>query len=336
MDTLILAIESSCDETACSVVKNGREVLSNVISSQIEIHQRFGGVVPEIASRNHTMAINSVVDLALKNANVKLDDITAIAVTYGAGLVGSLLVGVSYAKALSYATKKPLIAVSHIKGHIAANYIEHEDLQPPYLCLVVSGGHTALIKVTDYIHHEKLGQSYDDAVGEAFDKVARVLGLPYPGGPNIERLAKEGNENAYAMPKMLKNEESYNFSYSGLKTHVVNLVHNYQQKNEKYSIEDICASFQKAAIDPLVEKTIKAAKEFKMDTITIAGGVAANGYLKDKLTKAAKKEGIKVLSPSLVLCTDNAAMIGSAGYYNYINNYSMSDLDLNATATIEL
>lgn len=336
MDTLILAIESSCDETACSVVKNGREVLSNVISSQIEIHQRFGGVVPEIASRNHTMAINSVVDLALKNANVKLDDITAIAVTYGAGLVGSLLVGVSYAKALSYATKKPLIAVSHIKGHIAANYIEHEDLQPPYLCLVVSGGHTALIKVTDYIHHEKLGQSYDDAVGEAFDKVARVLGLPYPGGPNIEKLAKEGNENAYAMPKMLKNEESYNFSYSGLKTHVVNLVHNYQQKNEKYSIEDICASFQKAAIDPLVEKTIKAAKEFKMDTITIAGGVAANGYLKDKLTKAAKKEGIKVLSPSLVLCTDNAAMIGSAGYYNYINNYSMADLDLNATATIEL
>lgn len=332
---LILGIESSCDETAAAVVENGRNMLSNVINSQIDIHRRYGGVVPEIASRNHVTAIESVVDEALKGAGASLADVDAIAVTYGAGLVGALLVGVSYAKALAYAAKKTLIAVNHIKGHIAANYIAHKNLQPPYLCLVISGGHTAIIDVGDYVTHKLIGTTVDDAVGEAFDKVARILRLPYPGGVQIERLAADG-EATIPLPKMFKGEPHYNFSYSGLKTAVINYVHTVEQRGQEVNAADVAASFQKAAIDALVEKTVRAAKTIGHKKIVLAGGVAANVYLRTSFDAAAKSNGLTVYYPPLVLCTDNAAMIASAGYYNYINGVGISDSTLNAVPSIPL
>ncbi|HEY8418829.1 MAG TPA: tRNA (adenosine(37)-N6)-threonylcarbamoyltransferase complex transferase subunit TsaD [Clostridia bacterium] len=332
-DIFILAIETSCDETSAAVVKNGREVLSNIISSQIEIHQRFGGVVPEIASRNHTMAIVNVIDQALKQADIVLDDIDAVAVTYGAGLVGALLVGVSAAKALSYMLNKPLIAVNHIRAHIAANYLE-SDLEPPFLGAVVSGGHTELVDIKDYTHYEILGSTLDDAAGEAFDKVARVLGLGYPGGPKIDKLAKEGKHSIefFKTAKMISDE--YAFSYSGLKTAVVNYIHNAKQRGEEINIPDICASFTYYALEPIVQKAFDAAKKLGYQNIALAGGVAANSYLRQRFEEMGTKHGIKVYIPKLEYCTDNAAMVASMGYYNYINNVGISDLTLNAVPSL--
>ena len=334
-DVIILAIETSCDETSAAVVKNGREVLSNIISSQIDIHKRFGGVVPEVASRNHITAITNVVDEALIVAGIKQEELTAVAVTYGAGLVGALLVGVSFAKAYAYALNIPLIKVSHIKGHIAANYIAYKEFTPPHMCLVVSGGHTAILKIEDYINHKYLGGTLDDAVGEAFDKVARALGLAYPGGPNIDRLAKLGEANIIFTKKSeLKNP--YDISYSGLKTAVINYINTKKQKGEEININDICASFQSQAINTLAEKCIRACKSYKTDKLCVAGGVAANSYLRQKLQKECDLNNIKLYIPPMILCTDNAAMIGSAGYFNYINNEGTGNLDLNAVSTIKL
>ena len=333
-DVKILAIESSCDETSCAVIKNGRECLSNIVSSQIDIHTRFGGVVPEVASRNHITAIDNVVNLALKESGVSLNDIDAIAVTYGAGLIGSLLVGVSYAKGLSYALNKPLIAVNHIYGHIASNYLTHKDLKPPFICLLVSGGHTAIIKVDDYNQHEIIGETLDDAVGESFDKVARVLGLGYPGGPKVSELAKQGKSNIV----FAKNNDSlgYNFSFSGKKTAVINYIHKLEQAKQPINKQDICASFETWVVDELVEKTIRACKEFNYKNVVIAGGVSANSYLREQLNKSAEKEGIKCFVPEMKYCTDNAAMIGSAAYYSYINNKDIADISLSAKPNLSL
>lgn len=327
----ILGIESSCDETAAAVVEDGRNVLSNVISSQIEIHRLYGGVVPEIASRNHVVNINGVVDEALEAANCTLSDIDAIAVTYGAGLIGALLCGVSYAKALAMATDKPLIAVNHLHGHIAANYIAHEELKPPYLCLIVSGGNTALVNVKGYTEFEVIGETQDDACGEAFDKVARVLGLRYPGGPEIDKLADKGEANIpMPVPKFGKGE--YKFSYSGLKTAVINYVHN----TKNIVPENVAQSFRHAAVTQLVENTVRAVRQFKFREVTVAGGVGANKYLREKMLEASQKEGFKVYFPTQVLCTDNAAMIASAGYFDYIEGKGIAGLDLNATAVLGL
>ncbi len=334
-DALILGIESSCDETCASVVKGGREVLSNVISSQIDIHKRFGGVVPEIASRNHTMSVVSVVDEALKNAGVTLSDIDGIAVTYGAGLVGALLTGVTYAKTLCYALDIPLIKVNHIRGHMAANYLQDKTLEPPFLCVVTSGGHTAILKVTDYLNHEFLGGTLDDAVGEAFDKVAKTLNLPYPGGPQISRLALEG-ENSVILPKMLKNEKNYNFSYSGLKTAVINYVHTKQQKGEDFSKADLAKSFEVAAIDVLVEKSEYAMKNHNLDTVVVCGGVGANDYYRLKMAEMATSNKFKLVLPDKIFCTDNAAMIAAEGFIQYYFGKELSDLDLNAVPQIKL
>ena len=322
----ILAIESSCDETSCAVIEDGRKCLSNIVSSQIDIHTRFGGVVPEVASRNHVTAIDNVVKLALTEAKCELKDIDAIAVTYGAGLIGSLLVGVSYAKGLSYATGKPLIAVNHIYGHIAGNYLTYEDLKPPFICLLVSGGHTAIIKVSDYNHHEIIGSTLDDAVGECFDKVARVLGLGYPGGPKVSKLAESGNANI----KFTKPNDSlgYNFSFSGKKTAVINYVHKIEQNGEELPKADICASFETWVVDELVEKTIKACKDSGFDKIVVAGGVSANTRLRNELNKRAEDNGIKCFVPMFECCTDNAAMIGSAAYYAYCDNIGIADMSL--------
>ncbi|MDD4211370.1 MAG: tRNA (adenosine(37)-N6)-threonylcarbamoyltransferase complex transferase subunit TsaD [Clostridia bacterium] len=334
-DILILAIESSCDETSIAVVKNGREVLSNVISSQIEIHKRFGGVVPEVASRNHTMAIVNVLDESLQVAGVTLKDIDAVAVTYGAGLIGALMVGVNFAKGLAYANNLPLIAVNHIKGHIAASYLAFKELKPPFICLVVSGGHTAILKVTDYTKHTLIGSTLDDAVGEAYDKVSRMLGLGYPGGPKIDKLAKEGEANIQFTSRD-KLAKTFNSSYSGLKTAVINYVHTLKQKGAELPINDICASFQVAAIDGLIEKAIKVAKKHKMNKIVLAGGVAANSYLRARIDNRSKEEGLTVYYPPRVMCTDNAAMIGSAGYYNLINEEGMADLSLTPKPSLPL
>jgi N6-L-threonylcarbamoyladenine synthase len=332
-DILILGIETSCDETSAAVVKNGREVLSNIISSQIEIHQRFGGVVPEIASRNHTMAIVNVIDQAINQANITPDDIDAVAVTYGAGLVGALLVGVSAAKALSYMLNKPLIAVNHIRAHIAANYLE-SDLKPPFLGAVVSGGHTELVDIKDYSNYDILGSTLDDAAGEAFDKVARVLGLGYPGGPKIDKLAQEGKRNIefFKTAKMISDD--YAFSYSGLKTAVVNYIHNAKQRGEEASIHDICASFTYYALEPIVQKAFDAAQKLGYKNIALAGGVAANSYLRHRFEERGKKLGIKVYIPKLEYCTDNAAMVASMGYYNFINKIGIADLTLNAVPSL--
>ena len=334
-DVLILGIESSCDETAAAVVKNGREVLSNVINSQIDIHKRYGGVVPEIASRCHIEAVNTVIDEALEKAGVAFSDIDAIAVTYGPGLVGALLVGVSAAKALSYALKKPLVNVHHIKGHICSNYVAHHDLKPPFVCLVASGGHSHIVYAKDFLEYEIMGMTRDDAAGEAFDKIARVLGLGYPGGPKIDALAKEGNPHAVEFPRVKMAEDSLDFSFSGVKTAVINHIHKLDQKGEEYNKADIAASFQEAVCDALVSHTIEAANRKNLKTVVIAGGVASNSALREKMATEAKKRGIDVLYPPPVLCTDNAVMIASAGYYEYISGVR-ADMRLNAVASLPL
>ena len=316
-DTLILAIESSCDETAASVVKNGRCVLSNIISSQIAIHTLYGGVVPEIASRKHIEKINQVVEAALKEADVTLDDIDAIGVTYGPGLVGALLVGVAEAKAIAYAKKKPLVGVHHIEGHVSANYIEHPDLEPPFLCEIISGGHTHLVIVKDYGSFEILGRTRDDAAGEAFDKVARAIGLGYPGGPKIDKLAKEGNPHAIDFPRAHMEDAPYDFSFSGVKSAVLNHLNKCRMTGEPIVEADIAASFQQAVVDVLVDNAIRAAKDYHMDRLAIAGGVASNGALRAAMEAACEKEGIRFYRPSPIFCTDNAAMIGVAAYYEY-------------------
>ena len=332
---LILGIESSCDETAASVVKNGRCVLSNIISSQIAIHTLYGGVVPEIASRKHIEKINQVVEAALKEADVTLDDIDAIGVTYGPGLVGALLVGVAEAKAIAYAKKKPLVGVHHIEGHVSANYIEHPDLEPPFLCEIISGGHTHLVIVKDYGSFEILGRTRDDAAGEAFDKVARAIGLGYPGGPKIDKLAKEGNPHAIDFPRAHMEDAPYDFSFSGVKSAVLNHLNKCRMTGEPIVEADIAASFQQAVVDVLVDNAIRAAKDYQMDRLAIAGGVASNGALRAAMEAACEKEGIRFYRPSPIFCTDNAAMIGVAGYYEYMAGVR-SGLDLNAVPNLKL
>lgn len=332
---IILGVESSCDETSISIVKNGREVLSNVIATQIEIHRRFGGVVPEVASRNHIMAINNVYEEALKEANVSPNDIDVVAVTYGAGLMGALLVGVNFAKTLAYSLNIPLISVSHVEGHICANYVSHKDLEPPFICLMVSGGHTAILKVDSYVHHTLLGSTIDDAAGEAFDKVARVLGLCYPGGVEIDKRAKLGKKNI----KFVKHDsmkDTLDFSFSGIKTAVINYVNNKKQKNEEICVEDVCASFQELVTEELSSKVVRACKQENMNKIVVAGGVGANSELKAKLEKLCAENSIKLFTPELKLCTDNAAMIASCGYYNLKNGKNLADLSLTAKPTVML
>ncbi len=326
-DIITLGIESSCDETSVAVVKNGRIVLSNVINTQIAIHTQFGGVVPEIASRKHVENISNVTKEALKQANMSFNDIDIIACTYGPGLVGALLVGVSYAKALSYALNKPLIGTNHIEGHIAANYITNLDLKPPFLCLVVSGGHTHLVHIKDYNKFEILGKTRDDAIGEAFDKVARVIGLGYPGGPKVDKLAKEGTPNIQ-LPKT--KFDNLDFSFSGIKTAVINLNH----KDPNINKADLCASFEKTVTEELIDNTIKAAKTLNINKIALAGGVSANTYIRANFEEL-KNKGYEIFYPDFKLCTDNAAMIASAGYYNFING-KKSDLTLNAIPNLKL
>lgn len=334
-DVFILAIESSCDETAASVVKNGREVLSNIISSQIELHKLYGGVVPEIASRKHIEKINQVIEEALEEADMTLDDMDAIGVTYGPGLVGALLVGVAEAKAISYAKKLPLIGVHHIEGHISANYIENLDLEPPFICLVVSGGHTHLVVVKDYGKYEIIGRTRDDAAGEAFDKVARAIGLGYPGGPKIDKLSKEGNPDAIKFPKAHVADAPYDFSFSGLKSAVLNYLNGCKMKNETIVEADVAASFQKAVTEVLVEHAMMAVKEYGYDKFAIAGGVASNSTLRSAMEEACKKNGIQFYHPSPIFCTDNAAMIGVAAYYEFKQG-TRHGLDLNAVPNLKL
>lgn len=329
---LILAIESSCDETSAAVVKDGRILLSNVISTQIPIHKKYGGVVPEIASRSHTTALVPVVEEALEKAKVSLDDIEAIAVTQGPGLIGALLTGVNYAKAVAFAKKIPLIAVHHIQGHISANFIEFPELKPPFIALAVSGGHSHILKVDDYCKFTLMGSTRDDAVGEAFDKVARVLDLGYPGGVKIDELAKEGNIDAFNFTTHLEKEDNYDFSFSGVKTAVVNLAHNLTQKGEKLPKADIAASFQKSVVRMLVEKAVKAAKDVNFNKIVMAGGVAANSRLRGEIQRMCASAQIELYYPSPILCTDNAAMIGAAGFYTLMNG-KISNIDMNAFAT---
>ena len=334
-DVLILAIESSCDETAAAVVKNGREVLSNIINSQIDIHTNYGGVVPEIASRKHIENIDGVIELALKKAGVTLNDITAIAVTYGPGLVGALLVGVAEAKALAFATGKPLIGVHHIEGHISANYVENKELEPPFAALVVSGGHTHLVKVNDYGSYEIVGRTRDDAAGEAFDKVARAVGLGYPGGPKVDKLAKEGNPHAFEFPRAHVEDAPYDFSFSGIKSAVLNTLNKYEMKGESINKADLVASFQNAVVDALVSRAMMLVKEEHFDKLAVAGGVASNSALRNALQTACDEAGVKFYSPSPGLCTDNAVMIGAAGYYEYIKG-TRHGYDLNAVPNLKL
>ena len=334
-DVLILAIESSCDETAAAVIKNGRQVLSNVISSQIDLHKLYGGVVPEIASRKHIEKINQVIGEALETAGVTLDDIDAIGVTYGPGLVGALLVGVAEAKAIAYAKKIPLVGVHHIEGHISANYIENLELEPPFICLVVSGGHTHLVCVKDYGRYEILGCTRDDAAGEAFDKVARAIGLGYPGGPKIDKLSKEGDANAIKFPRAKVDNSPYDFSFSGVKSAVLNYINGCQMKGIEYNCADIAASFQKSVTDVLVEKAIYGVKEHGFNKLAIAGGVASNSSLRAAMKEACEKNGIEFYHPSPIYCTDNAAMIGVAAYYEYLAG-TRHGWDLNAVPNLKL
>lgn len=334
-DVTILAIESSCDETAAAVVRNGREVLSNVIYSQIDLHTVYGGVVPEIASRKHIEKINQVVDKAMQEAGLSFSDIDGIAVTYGPGLVGALLVGVSFAKALSFATGIPLIGVHHIEGHICANYIENKDLKPPFMALVVSGGHTHLVKVKDYGEYEILGRTRDDAAGEAFDKVARAIGLGYPGGPKVDKVSKEGNADAIVFPKAKVNDSIYDFSFSGLKSAVLNYLNQAEMKGETINVPDVAASFQKAVVDVLVDHSVSAAKEYGFKEVALAGGVASNSALRAAMEKACNENDITLYRPSPIFCTDNAAMIGVAGYYEFIKG-NRSDYHLNAVPNLKL
>lgn len=334
-DVIILAIESSCDETAAAIVKNGREVLSNVISSQIDLHTLYGGVVPEIASRKHIEKINQVVEQALSEAHMTWDDITAIAVTYGPGLVGALLVGVSFAKALAFALKKPLIGVHHIEGHISANYIENKELEPPFMCLVVSGGHSHLVKVKDYGEYEILGRTRDDAAGEAFDKVARAIGLGYPGGPKIDKVSNEGNPEAIAFPRAKVADNEYDFSFSGLKSAVLNYLNSCEMKGQTVNQADVAASFQKAVVDVLVGHSMTALERYGFKKFAIAGGVASNTHLRAAMVEACEKQGVEFYHPSPILCTDNAAMIGAAAYYEYQKGVRHS-WDLNAVPNLKL
>lgn len=334
-DIVILAIESSCDETAASVVRNGREVLSNIISSQIDLHTLYGGVVPEIASRKHTERINQVIREALQSAGMALGEMDAIAVTYGPGLVGALLVGVSAAKAISFASGIPLIGVHHIEGHISANYIENKDLEPPFICLVVSGGHSHLVRVTDYGEYEILGRTRDDAAGEAFDKVARAIGLGYPGGPKIDKVSKEGNPDAISFPRAKVADAVYDFSFSGLKSAVLNYLNSCEMKGIEICQADVAASFQKAVVDVLVEHSIQAVTESGINKFAIAGGVASNSALRSALEKECASRGIDFYHPSPVMCTDNAAMIGAAAYYEYRKGVRHG-YDLNAVPNLKL
>ncbi len=331
----ILGIETSCDETSASVVADGRQVLSNIISSQVKLHEQYGGVVPEIASRRHVELVLPVINQALEKAGVNLSDIDAIGVTYGPGLVGALLVGISAAKGIAFATGKPLIGVNHIHGHIAANYLQHKDLEPPFVCLVVSGGHSHIVYVRDYCEFEILGRTRDDAAGEAFDKIARTLGLDYPGGPVIDKVSRNGNEEAFDFPRVVFDDGSLDFSFSGIKTAVLNFVNTMQQKGGKWRVEDVAASFQKAVVDVLVNNAITAAENTNSKIITIAGGVAANSRLRSLMKEKAEKKNIKVLYPDPVLCTDNAAMIACAAYYYYKKGI-VSDFSLNAIPGLKI
>ena len=328
-DILTMGIESSCDETSVAIVKNGREILSNVIDTQIPIHEKYGGVVPEIASRNHIEAISRVTKKALEEANISFEQIDAITPTYGPGLVGALLVGLSYAKALSFATNKPLVGVNHIQGHIAANYITYKELEPPFICVMMSGGNTQIVHVKNYTEFEVLGKTRDDAIGEAFDKVARVVGLGYPGGPKVDKLAKEGQANI-ELPKTHFDEDTLDFSFSGIKTAVINLHH----KNPDINKADLCASFEKNVTETLMENVKKAIEKTGIKKITLAGGVSANSYIRNEFLKL-EQEGIKVYMPDLKLCTDNAAMIASAGYYNFLSG-KRDELNLNAVPNLKL
>ena len=327
-ETLVLGIESSCDETSVAVVKNGREVLSNVIDTQIKIHEQFGGVVPEIASRNHIEAISRVTKLALEQANVKLEDIDVIAPTYGPGLVGALLVGVSYGRGLAYALNKPLVGVNHLEGHISANYITHPDLEPPFLCMLTSGGNTQIVYVKDYCDMEVLGRTRDDAIGEAFDKVARVIGLTYPGGPKIDKLAEQGKATIN-FPKT--HFENLDFSFSGIKTAVINLNH----KDPNINKADLCASFQKTVTEILIENVKKAIQHVNIKKVVLAGGVSSNTHIREEFEKLGQKLNVQIYKPDLRLCTDNAAMIGSAGYYRYLHG-DISDNTLNAVPNLKI
>ena len=327
-DIITLGIESSCDETSVAVVKNGREVLSNIIDTQIKIHEQFGGVVPEIASRNHIEAISRVTKLALEKANVTLKDIDVIAPTYGPGLVGALLVGVSYGRGLAFALNKPLVGVNHLEGHISANYITHPDLNPPFLCMLTSGGNTQIVYVKDYCEMEVIGKTRDDAIGEAFDKVARVIGLTYPGGPKIDKLAEQGKATI-ELPKT--HFENLDFSFSGIKTAVLNYLH----KNPNVSKPDLCMSFEKAVTEVLIENVTKAIQQTKLDKVVLAGGVSANTHIRNEFQKLGKSLNIRVYEPDLKLCTDNAAMIGSAGYYRFING-DLSKNTLNAVPNLKI
>ena len=334
-DVYILAIESSCDETAAAVVKNGREVLSNVISSQIALHTLYGGVVPEIASRKHIEKINQVIQVALDEAKMTLEEMTAIAVTYGPGLVGALLVGVAEAKAIAYAVGKPLVGVHHIEGHVSANFIEHPDLEPPFVCLIVSGGHTHLVIVKDYGKFEIIGRTMDDAAGEAFDKVARAVGLGYPGGPKVDKAAKEGNPHAIEFPRAKVGGSAYDFSFSGMKSAVLNYINQANMRGETICVPDLAASFQNAVVEVLVSRAVAAAKEYGYDRLAIAGGVASNSALRAGMKAACEKEGLKFYYPSPIYCTDNAAMIGAAAYYEYKNG-TRAGWDLNAVPNLKL
>ncbi len=334
-EVLILGIESSCDETAAAVVKNGREVLSNVIYSQIDLHKLYGGVVPEIASRKHIEKINQVIKKALEDANVTWDDIDAIAVTYGPGLVGALLVGVAEAKAISFALDKPLVGVNHISGHISANYIQDKNLEPPFLCMVVSGGHTHLVMVNDYGEYDILGRTRDDACGEAFDKVARAIGLGYPGGPKVDKLSKEGNKEAIHFPRAVITDYPLDFSFSGLKSAVLNHINSSKMKGEEVNVADIAASFQDCVVDMIVSRTMLAAEEKKVKDIALAGGVAANSGIRNGLKNACAEHGYNFYCPDFIYCTDNAAMIASAGYYEYIKG-TRHGYDLNAVPNLKL
>ena len=330
----ILAIESSCDETAAAIVRDGREVVSSVISSQIPLHAMYGGVVPEIASRKHVESVDPVVDECLAKANMRLSDVDAIAVTYGPGLVGALLIGVSAAKALAYAADKPLIPVNHIEGHVSANYIAHQDLKPPFVCLVASGGHSHIVRVEDYGVYTLLGQTMDDAAGEAFDKAARVLGLPYPGGPLLDKLSREGNPHALQLPHV-KTPGRYDYSFSGLKTALINAVHKLRQNGQEVPAADIAASFQHAAVELLSDKAVLAAKETGSPVLALAGGVASNSGLRNTMNDKCQKNGIRLMMPPPILCTDNAAMIGAAGFYRLMRG-EIAGLDLNATPSLRL
>ena len=333
-DIITLSIESSCDETAVAVLKNGREVLANVVSTQIELHKKFGGVVPEVASRKHIENIDAVYQEVLDTAGIKPEEIDHIAVTYGPGLVGALLVGLSYAKALAFTLRVPLVGVNHMQGHINANYIQHKDLKPPFITLVVSGGHTHLVEVKDYQNYEILGRTRDDASGEAFDKISRAMGLGYPGGPIIDKLAKQGNKHAIEFPRAFL-DDSYDFSFSGLKSAVLNYLNAQKMKKQEIVVEDVAASFQEAVVEVLATKAVHAAEEKGYKTIALSGGVAANSALRDKITKMAGEKGIEIKFPSIELCTDNAAMIGCAGYHNFING-KIDDMSLNAVPNLKI